>query len=55
MNDVAELLHCHQMVYLDRLGLANTVDIIAREIDQHDMLSSIFLGVQQLLAQPLVL
>ena len=55
MDDVAEVLHSHQVIHFDRLGLADTVDIIAREIHQHDMLSSIFLGVQQLLAQPLVL
>jgi hypothetical protein len=55
MDDVAELLHPHQMIHLDRLGLADAVDIIACEIHQHDMLSSVFFGVQQLLAQPLVL
>jgi hypothetical protein len=55
MDDVAEVLHSHQMIHLDRLGLADTVDIIACEIHQHDMLSSIFLGVQQCLAQLLVL
>ena len=55
MDDVAEVLHAHQMIHFDRLGLTDTVDIVAREIHQHDMLSSIFLGVQQLLTKPLVL
>ncbi len=55
MDDVAEVLHSHQMVHFNCVRLANTVDIIACEIHKHDMLSSIFLGVQQLLTQPLVL
>ena len=45
MNDVTEVLYSHQMIHFDRLGLADAVDIIAREVDQHDMLGSILLGV----------
>lgn len=43
------------MVHFDRLGLAYTINVITREIHQHDMLSSIFLRVQQNLAQSFVL
>lgn len=38
------------MIYFDSLGLADTVDIITCEINQHDMLCSIFFRVEQLLA-----
>jgi hypothetical protein len=55
MDDVAKGLHSHQMVHFNRVRLANTVDIIACEIHQHEMLGSIFLRVQQLLTQLLVL
>ena len=43
------------MIHFDRLGLANTINIIACEVNQHDVLGSIFLRTKQLLAQPLVL
>lgn len=43
------------MVHLDRLWLAYTINVIAREIHQHYVLSPIFLRVQQLLAKFLVL
>ena len=55
MDDVAKRLHSHQVVHLDRVRLANTVDIIACEIHQHEMLSSIFFRAEQLLTQLLVL
>ena len=43
------------MVHFDRLGLADPINVITCEIHQHDMLSPIFLGAQQLLAQSFVL
>jgi hypothetical protein len=45
MADVAEGLHPHQMIHFDRLGLADTINVITRKINQHDMLSPIFLRV----------
>jgi hypothetical protein len=43
------------MIHFDCLGLADTINVITREIHQHDMLGSVFFRVQQLLAQSFVL
>lgn len=43
------------MVHFDRFGLANAINVVAGEVNQHDVLSTIFLRTEQLLAQPFVL
>jgi hypothetical protein len=43
------------MIHFDRFGLADTINIVACEVDQHDVLGTIFLRTKQLLAQPFVL
>ena len=55
MRDMAEVLQSHQVVNFDRLGLADPIDIVPRQIHQHDMLGPIFLGRQQLRTKLLVL
>jgi hypothetical protein len=44
MDDVAKFFQPHQMIHFDRLGLADTVDVVAGKVNQHDMLCSIFFG-----------
>lgn len=41
VHDVTELFDLHQTVDLDRLGLADAVDIVASEVNEHDVLCSI--------------
>jgi hypothetical protein len=48
MDDMTEFLQSHQIIHLDSLRLADSVDIVPRQIDQHDMLCTIFLAGQQL-------
>lgn len=55
MDDMAELLDLHEMVDLDGVGLADTVDVVAGEIDEHDVFGPVFLGRAELFAQDLVL
>ena len=43
------------MIHFDRFGLANAINVVAGEVNQHDVLSTIFLRTEQLLAQPFVL
>ena len=43
------------MIHFDSFGLADTINIVACEVNQHDVLGSIFLRTKQLLAQSLVL
>ena len=38
------------MIHFDRLGLADTIDIITCKVNQHDVLGSVFLRTKQLLA-----
>lgn len=43
MNNVTELLNLHEVVDLNSLWFAYTIDIVSREVDKHDMLCSVFL------------
>lgn len=36
-----ELLDLHERVDDDRLGLAHAVDVVAREVDEHDVLGAV--------------
>lgn len=40
---MAELLKVHQMVNLDRLRLADPIDIVTSEVNQHYMFCSVLL------------
>lgn len=52
---MAEPLQAHKVFDLDRLGFTHAVDVVTREIDQHDVFRTVFLRVEQFLAKPLVL
>src|ERR1700753_3368722 len=41
--DVAELLNGHQVIHFDRRRSARTIDVVPREVNQHDMFGTIFL------------
>jgi hypothetical protein len=43
------------MIHFNRLRLADAINVITREVHQHDMLGPIFLRIQQLLAKLFVL
>lgn len=43
------------MIHFDCFGLADTINIVAGEVNQHDVLSTIFLRTEQFLAQPFIL
>ena len=55
MDNMAELLEFHEMVHFNRLGLANPIDIISCQIDQHDVLGAILLRREEYGTQLLVL
>lgn len=55
MDNVAEFLELHEVVDLDGGRLADSVDVVSREIDQHDVLGAVFLRCQELSAEGLVL
>jgi hypothetical protein len=48
VNDVREFLDSHQVVEVDSFGLADSVDVVPSEIDQHDMFRSVLFGCRQL-------
>ena len=52
---MAKSLEPHEVVNLHSLGLANTVDVVPRKIDKHDVFCAILLGVEQFCAKFLVL
>ena len=54
MHDVRVLLHVHQVADLHRAIFADAAQIVAAEIDQHDVLGALFLVVLQLFDQSLV-
>lgn len=51
VHDVAELFDLHQGVDLDAGRLAHAVHVVARQIDQHDVLCAILLRRAQLSAK----
>lgn len=53
--DMRELLDLHQVNDLDRLWLADTIDIVPGEIDEHDMLGPVLFAFSQYLNSFLVL
>ena len=55
MNNMAKLLQPHEMVYFDRLGVANPVHVVASQVNQHDMLCPIFLRSQKLSTETFIL
>lgn len=54
MLDVAELLHDHQAIDAGARGVAHTVDVVAGQIDQHDVLGAVLLALLQLLGELVV-
>lgn len=51
MDDMTEFLELHQIVHVHRLGLADPVDVVSGQIDQHDVLGSILLRCQKSLSE----
>ena len=47
VHDVAELLDLHQAVDLDSIGPADAVDVVAREVDEHDVLGPVLEGREE--------
>ena len=54
VHDVAVTLHRKSLGDLDRAGLGDATDVIARQIDQHDVLGALFRVIDQLLLGRLV-
>ena len=52
---MAKSFQLHEVVHLDSLRLANSVDIVPCKINQHDMFCSVFLRVEKFVAQLLIL
>ena len=38
VDDMTELFHPHKVIHLNSLWLADSVDIVPRQVNQHDML-----------------
>jgi hypothetical protein len=55
VDDMAELLQLHEMIDLDGLWVTDAVNVVAREVDQHDVFRAVFLRRQQLFTKLLVL
>jgi len=55
MDNVTELLDLHKLVDLDGFGFADSVDIVASEVDEHDVFRSIFWRREKLSSQDGVL
>ena len=55
MNDMAELLQPHKVIDLDCLWLANTINVVASQINEHNVLCPILLRIQENLTQLFVL
>ena len=54
VHHVGVALHIHQVFHFDRAVLADAAEIVAAEIDQHDVLGSFLFVVAHLLFQALV-
>jgi hypothetical protein len=48
MDDMTEFLDSHEIIEVDCFWLADSIDVVSREIDQHNVLCSIFVGCGQL-------
>lgn len=55
MHDVTELLNLHQTVDLDRSGLADSVDVVPCQVNEHDVLGSVLEGSEKTGSENLVL
>lgn len=55
MLDVAELFHAEEAVDGDGVRVADAVDVVAGEVDEHDVLGAVLERRPQLVAQPAVL
>ena len=42
VHDMAELFHVHQRIDLHRFWLAHSIDVVPRQIDQHDVFCAVF-------------
>lgn len=52
---MTKLFELHEIVQLDSLWLADSVDVISRQIAQHEVLRSVLFGGEQTLAELVVL
>src|SRR5262245_42956137 len=52
MHDVREALEAHELRHTDRPVFADTTDVVAAEIDQHDVLGTLLLVALQLFGHP---
>ena len=48
MHDVGVPLDLHELRHLDSAGLGNTTDVVAPQVDQHDVLGDLFLVCQEI-------
>ena len=55
MHDVRVALDVKDLRHLDGAGLGDAADVVAAEVEQHDVLGELLLVVAQLLGEPLVL
>jgi hypothetical protein len=55
MYDMTKLLQLHQIIDVNGFWLADTIDIVPSEIDQHDVLCAIFFGSEKLGSKSVVL
>ena len=46
VDDMTEFLKAHEVVDLHCLGLADPINIVAGQVDQHDVLGAVFLRSQ---------
>lgn len=55
MDNMTKLLQLHKVVHLDSLRLANTINVVSCQIDQHDVLCAVLFGSQKNSTELLVL
>lgn len=55
VDDMTESFEAHKVVDLYRLRLTYSVDVVTSQIDQHDMLCSVFFRLEQFSTEPFVL
>lgn len=55
MNNMAELLHRHELVHFDGQWLTDAVHVVPRQIDEHDMFCAILRRREQFRTQFIVL
>ena len=52
---MAELLDDHEVIDAYRQGIAHAVDVVACQVDKHDVLGAVFQRVSKLVGEPLII